>query len=524
MLLSWIGLLPLQVLIAAQERDQRAPLPADPDQIRAERLIRELYQSDFAKKTPYSMGIFSGKLLAQAKETRDDTALRYVFYREAAELGTQIGNPTLALGALRAMGKDFKFDLTAATYALLAKITPQVSKLEGYRDLCEAYLRLVDEYLESDQFGQANRAIQAALASAGKANDPSLESYAQAVSNKVSARALRFEKAEQAEKTLATQPADPAANRVLGEYLCLDKRSWEKGLPYLTKDPDSAMGTLAAREHSPVTDAKGQLELGDGWWSLAEKESDPGRKSELYTRARFWYESARRGLDGPAAQRILARLVELDQRNEPSPTGLVGRWSFEEGDGARVQDSSGRQNGGTLENGARRSEGYVGKGVSFDGRESYLALGAASMPAPESPQTIFWAHRSGSIPRRPESIVVLSNVATQTNLTAGLREDKVVVWKWGGVPLVSTPSASVDEWHLYTYWFDGTTHKLFVDGFLKDESTIPSQKGAYSKLEIGRWLGHDTRGPGSFFKGSVDEVRVYSRALSDEEIRLVARR
>jgi hypothetical protein len=146
------------------------------------------------------------------------------------------------------------------------------------------------------------------------------------------------------------------------------------------------------------------------------------------------------------------------------------------------------------------------------------------MPAAEAPQTVLWAHQLHTIPRRPESIVVLSDVPTQTNLTAGLREDKVVVWKWGGIPLVAALSPPLEEWHFFAYTFDGTIHRLYVDGFLKDESAIPCQKGSYSKLEIGRWLGHDARGPGSFFKGSVDEVRVYDRALGEDEIRNITRR
>jgi hypothetical protein len=507
-----------------REQGQASPIPTEPEQVQAERMIRELYQADFAKKTPYSLTMFAKRLLTQAKETRDDPALRYVLYRDAADLAAQIGNPSVALGAINAMAKDYQLDASAATQALLAKMLPNITKPADFRELCEAYLRLVDDYKESDQFGPAGRAARGALLAAGKSNDPSLLGFVQETANELSAFASDFEKAEQAEKTLAASPGDPAANQDLGEYLCLNKTMWDKGLPFLAKASGRGLGALASRDLSHSSDAKEQVELGDGWWSLAEKEARSLRKSALFERAGSWYRRAQPNQDGPSGERIRSRLGELERMQEPPTLGLVGRWSFEEGEGVRARDSSGKDNHGTLEKGVRWGEGFVGKGVNFDGKESYLALGATGIPAPEAPQTVFWAHKNDSNPRRSESIVVLSDVASQVNLTAGLREDKVVVWKWGGVPLVLTPSPSPGEWHTYAYSFDGTVHKLYADGFLKDESTTPCQKGSYSKLEIGRWFGNDARGPFSFFRGCVDEVRIYARALSDGEIRLLARR
>ncbi|RLF51328.1 MAG: hypothetical protein DRN24_05155, partial [Thermoplasmata archaeon] len=76
-----------------------------------------------------------------------------------------------------------------------------------------------------------------------------------------------------------------------------------------------------------------------------------------------------------------------------------------------------------------------------------------------------------------------------------------------GVPLVST---TIDtNWHHVAFTYDGSTAKLYLDGELKDINTSYSQtiKTNDENLLIGK-----------NFQGTLDEVRLWSRALTWEEI------
>lgn len=70
-----------------------------------------------------------------------------------------------------------------------------------------------------------------------------------------------------------------------------------------------------------------------------------------------------------------------------------------------------------------------------------------------------------------------------------------------------------NQWHLMTFTHDGSTMKLYLDGTLQKTATNVTLNTAISALAIGRF----TTGP-YYFAGSLDEVRIYNRALTDMEI------
>lgn len=68
---------------------------------------------------------------------------------------------------------------------------------------------------------------------------------------------------------------------------------------------------------------------------------------------------------------------------------------------------------------------------------------------------------------------------------------------------------------MVSYVFNGQNVKFYVDGVLK--STLPSSGTILptnDPLEIGR----DSHGPIEWFKGKLDDIRIYNRALSDAEV------
>ena len=100
------------------------------------------------------------------------------------------------------------------------------------------------------------------------------------------------------------------------------------------------------------------------------------------------------------------------------------------------------------------------------------------------------------------ALVMFGASAPQT----GLRTDYVTPWSGG-------------EWHNLLMTYDGTTLILFQDG-----KVVSIQVGGGGSLavyaqavEIGRTV-HGANGSDSYFSGYIDDVRIYSRALSTNEV------
>ena len=83
-----------------------------------------------------------------------------------------------------------------------------------------------------------------------------------------------------------------------------------------------------------------------------------------------------------------------------------------------------------------------------------------------------------------------------------------------GASYSTTPT--LGRWYFLTGTYDGTAIKLFLDGA---EVASTDYGDGISYLATGmNWIGNDSLNPASMLRGAIDEVRVYSRALSEDEI------
>ena len=108
-------------------------------------------------------------------------------------------------------------------------------------------------------------------------------------------------------------------------------------------------------------------------------------------------------------------------------------------------------------------------------------------------------------------------ITTKSSLGIGFRSGRVGVWKYGGTYLVSAVLPSSGAWCHYAYTFDGTTHRLYIDGTLRGSATTAPQTATPTKLEIGRWTGGN-----EWLRGKLDDIRLYARALSPSEVTALA--
>jgi hypothetical protein len=494
----------------------RAPVPDAAKQRESEKQIRDLFKDQYAKKGTADRAALARTLMDQAAQVGEDRNALWVLYREAHDVASSAGDIRLALEAADGMANFFDVDALALRSAAVGATAKSAKAPPEFAALTAVLLQLVDQYVALDQYDAAEKSATLAAQYARRANDSALAARAAARAKDAPEAKAKFASMKKSLETLAKNPADGAANLDMGQFLCLTKGSWDLGLRFLAKGSDPTLKALAEKELAGPTDAADQAAVGDGWWDLAEKEKSPARKEKLQAHAQLWYGSALPGATGLLRLRIEKRVGEAGGREEPSPTGLVGRWSFNEGSGATAADTSGKNNHGTLTN-VQWGPGLVGGAIRFEG-EGWVTCGVAEMPAPNAPHTLTWALQVASNCGHAV-IFCLDDQAAKTAWSPGIKDGRIGVWKWAESWLVSTQAPPPGEWRSYAYTFDGKTHRLYVDGVLKDSSTAPPHTAPPKRLVFGRWAG----GMPWQFLGGLDEVRIYARALGEPEVQMLGK-
>jgi hypothetical protein len=130
----------------------------------------------------------------------------------------------------------------------------------------------------------------------------------------------------------------------------------------------------------------------------------------------------------------------------------------------------------------------------------------------ESPRSRRWAARASAIVLG--ALLLLAGVVAKAGggplVPVGGGTIGGTIWETGG----ATPFP-VDRWSDVAVTYDGATVRLYVDG------KRVSSRAATGTIQISRdplWIGGN-RPYGEYFHGRIDELRIYGRALSGDEIR-----
>ena len=222
------------------------------------------------------------------------------------------------------------------------------------------------------------------------------------------------------------------------------------------------------------------------------------------------------------------RVLSSDAAGNPAASGdftfttptasanLMGHWQFEEGSGSIAGDSSGNGNFGTLLNGPAWTAGIAGGGLSFDGVDDAVDVGNNASLNPANSLTLAVWVNSGNLTATQmvfSKYGALIQYFIRLQTGGGLRFSLNA----GGVTtdLNSGATLSVNTWHHIAGTYDGTAMRFYIDGVL--DSSV-AKTGAMtdngSNVQIGRRSNNRM-----FFKGALDEARIYDRALSSQEVK-----
>jgi WD40 repeat protein len=301
-----------ETVVVKRPVTEKADVPSEARLKAAEKLIKDLFREEYAKRVLTDRLALADKLIEKAGQSPDDLALQYVLLREARDLALKAEDLVVALTAAELMAQAFAVDGLALKTAVLKSSPSGTSNPNSARMMVSRYLALVEEAADHDNFETAQKLISQAEQIARRADIAPLKAQVEERQKALADQQREYEKSQDAAKLLQNKPNDSRANLALGKYLCLLKRNWDKGLPLLKKSEDPKWSALADKELANPSEAAAQVELAGRWWDLARTESG-NAKLLLQRRAYYWYQEAVALLKGAAQSRAERRIEELVQ-------------------------------------------------------------------------------------------------------------------------------------------------------------------------------------------------------------------
>ena len=204
-------------------------------------------------------------------------------------------------------------------------------------------------------------------------------------------------------------------------------------------------------------------------------------------------------------------------------TGLVGYWRFNENTGTTTADASGSGNTGTLQNGAAwTAPGKDGAShITFDGVDDRVNVADSSSLDVSGAMSIggWFNHNSagGSGTNGVQKLNAYRITAVEAN-AANSKWQFFITDPVGGTHQVTTTSAySNDAWHYITGVFTGTQLLIYVDGV--SAATAVNWTGTIQNSAQALVIGQRDS---VYYKGQIDELRIYNRALTSTEVGTLA--
>ena len=229
---------------------------------------------------------------------------------------------------------------------------------------------------------------------------------------------------------------------------------------------------------------------------------------------------------------VVLSVAALSLRN-PHPAeeheSEVAWWRFDEPSGSDLVDSARQGNAGQIRPGTQRVPGRLGGALAFDGRgDAVTGKNGGAIPLGNAPRSITAWIKTDSTAGDFTSIFhygLDGSKPPAANFGLSLTPDGRMQAGNGFNSGVVIGKARVDDgsWHSVAVVYEGAQSNLervYVDGF-EDAAgplAMPPATLDGGTWAIGRFLGIGTR-----FRGTLDDVRVFDRALRPAEVQALAR-
>jgi len=332
----------LASLLLVPTQDKKLPVPEPAAQRESEKLIREIFKEEYAKKAPADRSALAKKLLQQGLDTTDNPVAAYILLREASDVSALSGDPAVAFQAITELARRYQVAPLEMKAAALATAGKSMKLIDEFAELAKTYLSLVEEALAVDDFDAAERAAAAGSVVAKKGKSVSVLSRLDTRAKEAGDRRVRAAKVNRALEAIGKNPEDGDARFVVGHYLAVVKGDWDEGLNHLARCSDLPFKTAAQKDLSQPSESAEQVAAGDAWWELGEKVAGAAQ-GRLRSRAGLWYLKSRDQVAGITRTKVDKRLdaagmlppvrpsVDLLRLIDLQLDTVHGLWEFKEG-------------------------------------------------------------------------------------------------------------------------------------------------------------------------------------------------
>ncbi len=212
--------------------------------------------------------------------------------------------------------------------------------------------------------------------------------------------------------------------------------------------------------------------------------------------------------------RLYPRAPEFVVPTQPSTAGLVAQYKFE----GNLNDSVGSRHGTAAGDAKVVSDPVRGQVLSVDGNGDVVAVPYHAALNPEAFTVSLWAYpdSAGANYRSPVSS---RDEPPQSGYIIYVAPTNVwQFWIGTGIGWNNTagPAAQLDEWSHVTATYADGQKMFYIDGRLVAQGAATIRLNTQRPLRIG--AGRNELAPDYFFRGLIDDVRIYSRVLSAEEV------
>jgi len=210
----------------------------------------------------------------------------------------------------------------------------------------------------------------------------------------------------------------------------------------------------------------------------------------------------------------------------PTTSGLVGYWTMDETSGTTVADSSGNGNNGTMVNMDGNTDhvpGMIGNGLDFDGTNDYVNAGSgASLDDIGDMSACVWSYARPILNGNFATVLYKYDPSGQSGWdmyyggaahsngnSGGAEPTQAVLEGWNHFCVVNTDTGDT-----------GASITLYVNGVVNPDNGFAwgnnGNDAAYNLI-----IGAGGTTPNDPFNGILDEVRVYNRPLTANEVQTI---
>lgn len=194
--------------------------------------------------------------------------------------------------------------------------------------------------------------------------------------------------------------------------------------------------------------------------------------------------------------------------------GLIVYYKFDEGVGDAAYNSIAQNYlDATLRNGTGWADGVRGKAANFDGTDDFVLISDSTMG-----MTMFTAwFKTNSA----SEMLIAGGLFGSTTRSISLYTGKVNVNIAGGAGRWTTNTFNDNNWHFLAVEYTGAApdyYNVYVDGAKQTLGNSASGRVCEKALIGARYYSGAYE---LFFNGAIDDVHIYNRALSQQEIELL---